>query len=216
MQVNRLAATLLAAVLLWPMQPLAAAQYASCCGPISPAGQRLASFLDNMDVESLWLANEHVNWETGKPDRGAGYEGPGNHTHCSAFAAAAAMRLGVYLLRPPEHGQELLSNAQAAWIAGPEGQRAGWRAVSEMLKAQHLANDGYLVLVIYPNPDPHAPGHVAIVRPSEKSARALEADGPEVIQAGQHNHNKICVRIGFENHPGAFPSGVRYYTHPLQ
>ena len=130
MQVNRLAATLLAAVLLWPMQPLAAAQYASCCGPISPAGQRLASFLDNMDVESLWLANEHVNWETGKPDRGAGYEGPGNHTHCSAFAAAAAMRLGVYLLRPPEHGQELLSNAQAAWIAGPEGQRAGWRAVS--------------------------------------------------------------------------------------
>jgi hypothetical protein len=216
MQSNRLLATLLAAILLSPIQPIATAQHPPCCGPISPAGQRLAFFLDNMDVESLWLANEHVNWETGKPDRGAGYEGPGNHTHCSAFAAAAAMRLGVYLLRPPQHGQDLLSNAQAEWIAGPEGQKAGWRPVSDMHQAQHLANDGRLVLVLFPNPDPHAPGHVAIVRPSEKSEHALEADGPEAIQAGQHNHNKICVRIGFENHPGAFPSGVRYYTHPLQ
>ena len=216
MQINRLLATLLAAILLSPIQPIATAQHPPCCGPISPAGARLASFLDNMDVESLWLANQHINWETGKPDRGAGYEGPGNHTHCSAFAAAAAMRLGVYLLRPPQHGQELLSNAQGEWIAGPEGQKAGWRPVSDMHRAQHLANEGHLVVVLFPNPDPHSPGHVAIVRPSEKSAHALEADGPEVIQAGQHNHNKICVRIGFENHPGAFPSGVRYYTHPLQ
>jgi hypothetical protein len=209
----RFTTVLLSAILLSPIA--AAPEHAPCCGPISPAGERLASFLDDMDVESLWLANEHVNWETGKPDRVAGYEGPGNHTHCSAFAAAAAMRLGVYLLRPPEHGQSLLSNAQAEWIASPEGQKAGWRPVSDMDKAQHMANEGHLVLVIYPNPDPHAPGHVAIVRPSEKSVQALEADGPEVIQAGQHNHNKICVRIGFENHPGAWPSGVRYYTHPL-
>ena len=210
---NRLLSTLLA-ILLTPIA--ITAEHAPCCGPITPAGQHLATFLDNMDVESLWLANQHIDWETGKPDRGAAFEGPGNHTHCSAFAAAAAMRLGVYLLRPPQHGQELLSNAQAQWIAGPEGQKAGWRAVQEMRQAQHLANEGRLVLAIYPNPDPHAPGHVAIVRPSEKSAHALEVDGPEVIQAGQHNHNKICVRIGFENHPGAFPSGLRYYTHPLQ
>jgi hypothetical protein len=213
MKTSRILPTLLIALLICP---IVTAQHPPCCGSISPAGQRLASFLDNMEVESLWLANEHVNWETGKPDRGAGYEGPGNHTHCSAFAAAAAMRLGVYLLGPPQHGQELLSNAQAAWIAGPEGPKNGWRPVSEMHKAQHLANDGHLVLVLFPSPDPHAPGHVAIVRPSEKPAHALESDGPEVIQAGQHNPNKICVRIGFENHPGAFPSGVRYYTHPLQ
>jgi len=214
MKIARVLATLLVAALLTPIATTA--QHAPCCGPISPAGQRLASFLDNMDVESLWLANEHVNWETGKPDRGAAYEGPGNHTHCSAFAAAAGKRLGVYMLRPREHGQELLSNAQAEWFGGAEAQKDGWRAVSDMHKAQHLTNDGHLVVVIFANPDAHKPGHVAIVRPSEKSAHALEVDGPEVIMAGQHNHNKICVRIGFENHPGAFPNGVRYYSHTLQ
>lgn len=191
------------------------AEHAPCCGPITPAGLRLAATLDSMHVESLWLANQHINWETGEPDRGANYEGPGNHTHCSAFAAAAAKRLGVYLLRPPEHGQQLLSNAQAEWIPGPEGRKAGWRAVSDMRKAQHLANEGNLVLVLFQSPDPHKPGHIAIVRPSERSIRILEENGPEVIQAGQHNHDKISVRIGFENHPGAWPSGVRYYAHPI-
>src|SRR5271168_4828525 len=191
------------------------AQHSPCCGPVSPAGDHLSAFLDGMHVESLWLANQHVNWETGEPDRGAGYEGPGNHTHCSAFAAAAAKRLGVYLLRPPEHGQELLSNAQAEWLPGPEGKKSVWHPVRDMHQAQHLANDGGLVLVVYANPDPHAPGHVAIIRPSERSTQLLEENGPEQIQAGQHNHNKISTRIGFENHPGAFPSGVRYYTHSL-
>jgi len=186
-----------------------------CCGPITPAGDRLALTLDSMDVESLWLAHEHVNWETGEPDRDADYEGPGNHSHCSAFAAAAAKRLGVYLLRPPEHGQVLLANAQADWLAGEAGAQAGWRRVPNMEEAQRLANRGTLVLVLYRNPDRHVPGHIAIVRPSEKSARTLEENGPEIIQAGEHNHNKTNVRIGFENHPGAWPDGVLYYAHDL-
>jgi hypothetical protein len=59
------------------------------------------------------------------------------------------------------------------------------------------------------------PGHIAIVRPSEKSARALAENGPEIIQAGEHNHHKTNVRIGFENHPGAWPDGVLYYAHDL-
>jgi hypothetical protein len=139
--------TLVAALLL----PLTAApEHAACCGPITPAGQRLAATLDSMNVESLWQANQHINWETGMPDRGANYEGPGNHTHCSAFAAAAAKRLGIYLLRPPQHGQQLLANAQAEWIASPAGREAGWRLVPNtretMHMAQHLANQGNLVL----------------------------------------------------------------------
>jgi len=186
-----------------------------CCGPIAPAGERLAATLDGMNVEALWLSHEHVNWETGEPDRGANDEGPGNHTHCSAFAAAAAKKLGVYLLRPPEHGQVLLANAQADWLAGDAGSKAGWRRISDMREAQRQANHGSLVLVLFQNPDRHVPGHIAIVRPSEKSARALEENGPEIIQAGEHNHAKINVRIGFENHPGAWPNGVRYYLHTL-
>jgi len=209
-------AIVFAALITPSIQPLAQAQHTPCCGAITPAGERLAALLDGMHVESLWLANEHVNWETGEPDRGAGYEGPGRHTHCSAFAAAVAKKEGVYLLHPPEHGQSLLSNAQAKWLLTAEGKQAGWRPVTDMHKAQHLANEGNLVIVIYENPNPKEPGHIAIVRPSEKSARALEENGPETIQAGEHNHNKTNVRIGFENHPGAFPSGVRYYVHSMQ
>src|SRR5580658_4924287 len=149
-----------------------------CCGPITSAGDRLAETLDSMQVESLWLAGEHVNWESGEPDRGAGFEGEDNHSHCSAFAAAAASRLGIYLLRPPEHGQQLLANAQSEWMAGEAGRQGGWRSVSDMREAQRLANQGNLVLVVFENPDKQVPGHIAIVRPSEKSARELDEDGP--------------------------------------
>jgi hypothetical protein len=186
-----------------------------CCGPITPTGHRLAEALDASNVESLWLANEHVDWETGKADRGGDYEGPGKHTHCSAFAASMAKRLGVYLLRPPEHGQLLLANAQAQWLASGEAVQQGWRSVNGATAAQAEANRGNLVLVVFANPDKHEPGHIAIVRPSEKSMDALQRDGPQIIQAGQHNHTSTVVRIGFANHAGAFPDGVRYYAHRL-
>jgi hypothetical protein len=168
-----------------------------------------------MNVESLWLAHEHVNWETGEPDKGADYEGPGNHSHCSAFAAAAAKRLGVYLLRPPEHGQLLLANAQAEWLSSAAARKSGWQSVADMREAQRLANQGNLVLVLFQNPSKHVPGHIAIVRPSEKSLKALREDGPRIIQAGNHNHASTNVRIGFQNHPGAWPDGVLYYVHML-
>jgi len=187
----------------------------SCCGPITEAGERLSARLDEMHVETLWLAGVHVNWKTGEPDGGAESEGPADHTHCSAFAAAAAMRLGVYLLRPPEHGQVLLANAQAEWLESEKGREAGWSAVSDMREAQRLANEGKLVLAVYENPDRHVSGHIAIVRPSKRSLKTLNDDGPELIQAGEHNHNRICARIGFENHPGAFSDGIRYYVHAI-
>jgi hypothetical protein len=165
-----------------------------------------------MDVENHWPAHEHVNWETGDPDRGGEYEGVG-HTHCSAFAAAAAKKLGVYLLRPPEHGQKLLANAQVDWLAGAKGREHGWLPVRDQREAQSLANRGDLVVVVFPNPDREKPGHVAVVRPSEKNKRELLKDGPQITQVGTHNHTSSVVRIGFSSHPGAFPDGVRYYVH---
>jgi hypothetical protein len=103
---------------------ISAADERPCCGPIAASGQQLASVLDGMDVEAHWLAHEHVNWQTGDPDRGGENEGPG-HTHCSAFAASAAKRMNIYLLRPPKHGQKLLANAQATWLASKEGSEHG-------------------------------------------------------------------------------------------
>jgi hypothetical protein len=186
-----------------------------CCGRITAAGHRLAEILDSSNVELLWLAREHVNWETGEPDRGGEDEGPGFHTHCSAFAASMAKRLGVYLLRPPEHNQRLLANAQAKWLASDDAKSKGWLELHYARGAQAEANRGNLVIVVFANPDNRRPGHIAIVRPAEKSLSDLEHDGPQIIQAGQHNHNSTVVRIGFANHPGAFPDGVRYYTHEL-
>jgi hypothetical protein len=206
---------LLLLMLLPAANSVHAVAHRPCCGETTAAGQRLATFLDGMNVEALWIADQHVNWETGEPDRGAAYEGPGKHTHCSAFAASAAKQLGVYVLRPPDHGQQLLANAQAKWLASAEATSQGWRGIAGSEAAQVQANRGNLVLVVFANPDQHEPGHVAIVRPSEKSIAALERNGPDIIQAGTHNHTRTVVRIGFSSHPGAWPDGVRYYVHTL-
>jgi hypothetical protein len=187
----------------------------SCCGPITEQGRRLLSLLDGMNVETLWLAHEHVNWETGEPDKGADYAGPGRSTHCSAFAAAVGKRLGVYMLRPPEHGQILLANAQAEWFRTPAGRQSGWRSVRDAREAQSLANLGNLVVVVFESPDPHRPGHIAIVRPAHRPARLLEENGPEITQAGQKNYTKTSTKVGFLAHTGAWPGGVLYYAHPI-
>ena len=93
------------------------AHAAPCCGPITPAGERLAQFLDDTGVDHLWQAGQRVNWETGEPIQ----VGKQTSTHCSAFAAAVAERLGVYILRPPQHPQDLLANAQMGWLRGDAG-----------------------------------------------------------------------------------------------
>jgi hypothetical protein len=206
----------LSLVLVLALADYGQAAEAPCCGPISAAGQRLEVVLDGMHVESLWLAHEHVNWETGRPDKDADYEGPGKSTHCSAFAAAVGKKLGIYMLRPPEHGQILLASAQAKWFAGQEGRRDGWRGVRGAKEAQTLANQGALVVVVYESPDPKKPGHIAVVRPSEKSSLRLTESGPQVAQAGQQNYTSTSVKIGFHVHAGAWPDGVRYYMHPME
>src|SRR5271167_1948106 len=114
-------------------------------------GHQLANFLDTLQVESRWPAGVHVNWETGLPD-GRTERFEGKHTHCSAFVASAAKQLGVYILRPPEHGQMLLANAQYDWLAD-QGAAHGWAPVSDGYEAQKAANRGFLVVASYKNHD---------------------------------------------------------------
>ena len=111
--------------------------------------------------------------------------------------------------------QQVLANAQADWLSGAAGRKAGWQPVADMREAQRLANRGDLVLVVFQNPNTHKPGHIAIVRPSEKPLRALQENGPQIIPAGQENYTSTSVRMGFQHHPGAWPDGVRYYVHSL-
>jgi hypothetical protein len=182
------------------------------------ARARLIALIDSMHVEQRWLADEHVNWETGEADRGADYVGPGRSTHCSAFAAAVGERLGVYMLRPPQHGQVLLASAQTAWFHGGDGLSQGWRPLDGADRAQQAqarANKGDLVVIAYENPDPHRPGHIVIVRPADKTARALATDGPEIAMAGTNNYSDDIAARAFVSHRGAWPDGVRYYRHAV-
>jgi hypothetical protein len=195
----------------------AAARAQPCCGPITPQGRQLAALLDATGVDHLWLAGWHVDWKTGVIDRAE----PGGReakTHCSAFVAAVAYRLGIYVLRPPEHRQSLLANAQMGWL-GREGSRFGWQPVAGAGEAQRLANAGMLVLAAFENPDRHRPGHIAVIRPSRKSAARLAAHGPQETQAGARNAVSTTTAKGFRHHRGAWEPGgtgaIRYYAHAV-
>ena len=193
-------------------------------GPITPAGARLAAFLDAMNVESLWQRGYHIDWRTGVAE-GPLETSPGSHTHCSAFVAAVSDRLGIYILRPPEHGQNWLANAQERWL--DSSAAAGWNRIGRAgdagasLRAVALANQGKLVVAIYYQPPletmagpKELSGHAAIVRPSDKSPALIESEGPDEIQAGMINHRLVALRDGFRAHKDAWPSGaIEYFWH---
>ncbi len=181
---------------------------------VTPQAQAIITVLDAMGVESKWLAGERVHWDTGLPT-GVPETSPGKHTHCSAFVAAAAKNLGVYILRPPEHGQKLLANAQNEWLA-QEGGTNGWLKLANAAEAQAAANRGLLVVASYHNHHDDRPGHIAIVRPGNKTAEQIAAEGPDVIQAGSVNRTSISLRDGFAGHPAAWRDHeVMYYAHEV-
>ena len=84
------------------------------------------------------------------------------------------------------------------------------------LVAQHRANDGDLVVAVYKSPDTAKPGHIAIVRPSDKSAEDIDREGPQIIQAGKTNYVSTSLARGFSHHPGAWSNrAVRFYAHAV-
>jgi hypothetical protein len=54
--------------------------------------------------------------------------------------------LGAYVLRPPQHGQTLLANAQISWPRHA-GAASRWRLLADPVAAQTAANQGDWVLV---------------------------------------------------------------------
>ena len=198
--------TVLAAVLA------ASAVAAEPVGRITPAARSLIEQVDRLDVENHWPAGVHVAWETGDPD-GKPESETGKHTHCSAFVAAAAEKVGVYILRPPEHSQVLLANAQYDWLA-QAGAAQGWVPIADALDAQRRANEGWLVVAAYQNHNSTKPGHIAIVRPSDRDENLIQRDGPLVTQAGETNYRSASLRQGFAGHPRAWGrQEVVFYGH---
>lgn len=183
----------------------------ACGGEIAPVGKKLAKVLDHMDVENLWLPGDVVEFDTGKKIRAAKTK----VTHCSAFAAVVCAKLDAYLLRPPEHKAAFLANAQANWLASDEGKKKGWKPANDPFHAQHLANEGRLVLAAYREQDDEKPGHIAVVRPSTKTRKEMEKEGPQIVQAGATNSNSTSAKEGFRHHKGAWPDGIRYFFHDI-
>jgi hypothetical protein len=175
---------------------------------ISAEGQALSALLDSFAVEQYWVRGVSVNWLTGA----SGGSGPnmttGTASHCSAFAPAVAYVLGVYLLRPPDRSDLNLANNQADWLLT---NTAGWFPVPAMTNAQHLADTGILVVASFK--ETSGSGHIAVVRPSTRSDADVQAYGPQECQSGVNNYNSTNVTAGFDQHPTAFPDGIRYYGH---
>jgi hypothetical protein len=193
---------------------------------VTSSGRWLARFLDKLDVEHRWLrGREHVAWKTGAVFKARNGQPlaprEDDSTYCSAFAAAVAQKLGVKLLCPPEHSLTLLANAQHDWLASRAGRDAGWRPVDSPLAAQESANAGQLVLAVCKNPDPKEPGHIAVVRPSDKAPDRIAVAGPQIVQAGFKNYRSVDLKTGFAHHPEAWPvdgksPGVKFYAHALE
>jgi hypothetical protein len=176
---------------------------------ISVQGQRLVDVLDSLRVEQHWLPGEPVDWRTGEVDPAS----KALSGHCSAFVAAVCATRDIYILRPPAHDESLLANAQCEWLQA-EGPREGWTRVDDGATAQRLANYGHVVVACYRNPDADDAGHIAIVRPSTKSGRRIEAEGPDLTQAGAHNYRRTSAKSGFRLHPEAWTgSEILYYSH---
>lgn len=188
-------------------------------GEPTPAGSKelvvtneatnFAKLLDSMNVANRWLRGRRINWQTGEC---ISYV-PVWKTHCSLFVAAAALKLGVYILRPPEHKRKLLANAQCDWLR-TNGDKQGWLKLKDSYQAQLVANYGCIVVATYKSTDPKRAGHIAIVRPTNKSEKDLKLEGAQITQAGRTNYVSTSTKEGFINHPGAFANNqINYYGH---
>jgi hypothetical protein len=170
----------------------------------------LSAFLSSLQVDKYWLVGTSVNWFTGA----SGGSGPnmtiGTDSHCSAFAGAVADLLGVYILRQPYASDINLANNQALWLPT---NASGWYAISSMTAAQHAANAGSLVVGSYFNTN--GSGHIAILRPSNRTDASVNTFGPEECQSGDYNYADTNVVTGFSVHPGAFPNNIAYYGHAV-
>ncbi|MBS1597029.1 MAG: hypothetical protein JST75_02305 [Bacteroidetes bacterium] len=181
-------------------------------------GKALQKFYLSLNVESLWIAGSHIDWQTGVADKPEATSE--NHTHCSAFVAAACQKMGVYILHPPQHGQKLLANAQYDWLQTEEARQNGWMPVTAgnriqlYMEVQRLANAGNIIVAVIKNPDDSKPGHAALVMPKKIEEEKILESGPVVIMAGTHNFNFISLKNGFKNHIDQWPEEtVRFYIN---
>ena len=78
--------------------------------------------------------------------------------------------------------------------------------------AESYANKGYVVVAVIKNPDPHKPGHTALVTPATITDSLLAESGPRLIMAGKENSNYISLKAGFKRHLTTWPEhDIEFY-----
>lgn len=190
-------------------------------GVVTPQGQQLAAYLDSWNVQ-YWWPTVPVNWQTGSPNTPVNSTNVTlSGTHCSGFTTAAAWPLGIYILRPPiyPNGWHDMANYQDLWYKTNSGTGYGWLTIPSSTTngviAQDLANQGYLVIASYLNPNINNSGHTAIIHPFSNTLANISSVGAAECQAGTYNYNLSNVKTGFNQHSGAFPSAIDYFYHPV-
>jgi hypothetical protein len=108
-------------------------------------------------------------------------------TYCNVFASLATEELGSKI-------PQRLANRQYEWLLN-EGKEKGWQEVSAA-EGQKLANQGYIVVASWQNPDPAKHGHIAVVRPYAEHAFSAEK-GPRITQFGSHNKKDVYASETF-------------------
>jgi hypothetical protein len=196
-------------------------------GVISEGGERLSDFLDGTNVETRWLADHHVIWQTGQPN-GPAEGDPAHHTHCSAYVAAAALDLDIYILRPPNHEQLQLANAQVSWLGGvgtesgptatkgrvelPRGKRRRWCSRSSHCRRQRWEARGRGVSRRRSNPmvrrynAPDISSLSDLRNPSQPTK-------PQVVTAGVKNFKSASMKFAFGDHALAWPREIQLFVH---
>lgn len=144
-------------------------------------------------------------------------------SHCSAFVRFAAKKIyGIDVQPDPDsssskYGWCFLTNPQhAALVQGESGFAIinGADNAADPVMAQIRANQGNLVIASVPGLSDEKAGHIAIVLPdTSRSADAIKADGPEVVQAGINNFAHTKALNGFWMHTdyGKRFSNVQYF-----
>ena len=186
---------------------------------ISEGGDRLRVFLDGTHVETRWIADYHVVWQTGQ--RNGPAEGdPAHHTHCSAYVAAAALYVDIYILRPPNHKQlhpgerasRLAPAAAGATADLPPRNRDGARlgssgkATDVLDDAITAANAGKLVVAGYLQPLVGTQVEGRGISSSSDHRESFPSDeGPQVVTAGVRNFKSASMK---------FASGIALWPGP--
>jgi len=167
-----------------------------------------------------------ANWPT---ERAAGGRPRAPHPLQRLCRGGGPVSRHLYILRPPNHPQLRLANAQVDWLggvgteSGPTASESGWTPLGAsgdnvvLDAAITAANAGKLVIARYFQPPTEQPdgtqtqgaGHICVVRPQDSFP---SDEGPQVATPGVQNFKSASMMFAFGDHPLAWPDNIQLFV----